>query len=110
MSQSEALVDAGGQAVVLTYSNPASEYDALHRRAIVVNRGHRGRMRLTGAKAADVLTGLVTNDVNALSAGMGQYAAALTPKGKLVADLRILALEDGFLVDGSSRAWEGWTT
>jgi tRNA-modifying protein YgfZ len=107
--QSEALVEVGGQPVVLTYSNPAAEYDALRRRAIVVNRSHRGRMRFTGEKAADVLTGLVTNDVGALTKGMGQYAAALTPKGKVLADLRILALDDGFLADVSSRSREAWT-
>jgi folate-binding protein YgfZ len=106
---SEALVEVGGQQVVLTYSNPAAEYEALRRRAIAINRSHRGRMRFTGEKAADVLTGLVTNDVAALAQGGGQYAAALTPKGKVLADLRILALEDGFLVDVSSRAREAWT-
>src|ERR1043166_9551444 len=105
---SEALVEVSGQPVVLTYSNPAAEYEALRRRAIVINRNHRGRMRFTGEKAADVLTGLVTNDVGALAKGMGQYAAALTPKGKLLADLRILALDDGFLADVSPRSREPW--
>jgi tRNA-modifying protein YgfZ len=108
MSYTEALVDLAGQAVVLTYSSVAAEYDALRRKAVVVNRSHRARMRFTGPKAADVLTGLVTNDVSALAPGQGQYAAALTAKGKVVADLRILALEDGFLTDASPRARDGW--
>jgi tRNA-modifying protein YgfZ len=110
MTQTEALIDLAGQPVVLTYSSVAAEYEALRRRAIVVNRSHRARMRFTGAKAAEVLTGLVTNDVSALSPGQGQYAAALTAKGKVVADLRILATEDGFLTDVSARAKEGWLT
>src|SRR4051794_12380338 len=105
---SEAHVEVAGQPVVLTYSNPAAEYEALRRRAIVIHRGHRGRMRFTGEKAADVLTGLVTNDVAVLAKGTGQYAAALTPKGKVLADLRILALDDGFLTDASSRARDAW--
>ena len=108
MAQTEALIDLAGQAVVLTYSSITAEYEALRRRAILVNRSHRHRMRFVGAKAAEVLTGLVTNDVTALKPGEGQYAAALTPKGKVVADLRILALEDGFLVDASPRARDGW--
>ena len=108
MTQLEAIVDLAGQNVVLTYSGVASEYEAIHRRAIVVNRSHRARMRFTGAKAADVLTGLVTNDVSALLAGQGQYAAALTAKGKMVADLRILRLDDSYLTDVSPRARDGW--
>lgn len=108
MVQTEALIDVAGQPVVLSYSSISNEYEALRRRAIVVNRSYRARMRFVGAKSADVLTGLVTNDVSALTAGQGQYAAALTAKGKVVADLRILALEDGFLTDASPRSREGW--
>jgi folate-binding protein YgfZ len=108
MNGLESMVELAGQNVVLSYSGIESEYDALHRRAIVVNRSHRARMRFVGEKAADVLSGLVTNDVTALLPGQGQYAAALSPKGRVVADLRILRLEDGFLTDVSARARDGW--
>lgn len=109
MVHTEALIDIAGQPVVLAYSSVAAEYEALRRRAIVVNRNHRARMHFTGAKAAEVLTGLVTNDVGALLPGQGQYAAALTAKGKVVADVRILRFEDDrFLADVSPRAREGW--
>src|SRR5207237_6486718 len=108
MAQTEALIELAGQPVVLTYSSITAEYEALRRRAVVVNRSHRLRMRFAGAKAGEVLTGLVTNDVTALAPGQGQYAAALSAKGKVVADVRILALEDGFLTDTSPRARDGW--
>lgn len=108
MAHSETMVDVAGQAVVLTYSSVADEYEAIARRAIVVNQSHRGRMRFTGPKVADVLTGLVTNDVGALSVGQGQYASALTPKGKVVADMRILRFEDSYLTETSARSREGW--
>lgn len=106
--QLESIVDLGGQPVVWTYSGVSAEYEALHRRAVVVNRSHRARMRFTGAKAAEVLTGLVTNDVSALAAGQGQYAAALTAKGKVVADMRVLRMEDEFLTDVSPRTRDAW--
>ncbi|MEX2179795.1 MAG: hypothetical protein WD801_13855 [Gemmatimonadaceae bacterium] len=109
MVQMETLIDIAGQPVVLAYSSVAAEYEALRRRAIVVNRSHRGRMRFTGDKAADVLTGLVTNDVGSLVPGQGQYAVALTAKGKVMADLRILRFEDGFVTDVSPRARDGWS-
>jgi folate-binding protein YgfZ len=108
MPNTEAVVDVAGHAVVLTYSNVAAEYEALRRRAVVVDRSHRGRMRFTGAKTSEVLTGLLTNDVGALAAGQGQYAGALNAKGKVVADLRVLRVEDSYLTDVSARARDGW--
>ena len=104
------LVEVSGHPVVLTYSSVASEYEALRRRAIVVDRSQRARTRFTGQRAAETLTGIVTNDVVALEPGHGHYAAALTPKGKIVADLRVFREEDGFLVDTGPRAAEGWAT
>ena len=65
-------------------------------------------MRISGPKAAELVTGMVTNDVLALLSGEGQYAAALTPKGKIVADLRIFALDEALLIDASPAAAPGW--
>jgi folate-binding protein YgfZ len=86
----------------------AREYGALRGGAMLVDRSARTRATFTGVKSADVLTGLVTNDVLALSPGTGQYAAALSPKGKIIADLRIFAREGDFLVDVPPRAADGW--
>ncbi|HJQ19731.1 MAG TPA: hypothetical protein VJ867_05220 [Gemmatimonadaceae bacterium] len=106
----EASIELAGRPVVLSYTGLASEYDALHRRAIVVDRSHRHRMRFAGDKAADALNGLLTNDVTALHAGSGAYAAALTPKGKVAADVRVLRLETDILVDAPARARDGWVS
>ena len=73
--------DVGGRSVVLAYGSVAAEYESLHARAAVFDRSHRGRLRLKGARAAEMVTGLVTNDVSALAPGQGCYAAALTAKG-----------------------------
>ena len=81
-----------------------NEYSALHNGALFFDRSDRTRTRISGPRAAELLTGMVTNDVSSLVAGEGQYAAALTPKGKIVADLRIFALEDSLLVDTSPAA------
>jgi folate-binding protein YgfZ len=108
MTPANTTIELAGKSVVLTYSNVGAEYEALRRRAIVVDRSHRGRMRFSGAKAADVLTGLVTNDVGVLQPGQGQYAVALSPKGKVVADMRVLRTEDSYLTDASPRSRDGW--
>jgi tRNA-modifying protein YgfZ len=55
-----------------------------------------------------MVAGLVTNDVAGLTAGQGCYAAALTAKGKIVADLRIFVEEASVLVDAPPRAGDAW--
>jgi tRNA-modifying protein YgfZ len=83
-------------------------YQALREGALVADRSDRLRMTFTGAKAAESLTGLVTNDVVSLTPGRGQYAAALTNKGKILADVRIFARINDFLVDASAMAGQQW--
>lgn len=85
-----------------------NEYSALHNSALFFDRSDRMRMRISGPKAAELVTGMVTNDVSGLRPGEGQYAAALTAKGKIVADLRIFALEEGLLIDANTAAAAGW--
>lgn len=88
---------------------PGSEgYQALSRGAVVFDRSDRLRMRVTGAKAAELVNGMVTSDVSSLTNRRGQYSAALTAKGKIVADPRIFAVEDGLLVDVGAAASRGW--
>jgi tRNA-modifying protein YgfZ len=65
----------------------------------LLDRSERGRLALTGGDRRTFLNGQVTNDVEALEPGQGCYAAFLTPKGKMLGDLRILATEDELLLD-----------
>ena len=85
-----------------------NEYSALHNSALLFDRSDRLRMRISGPKASELVTGMVTNDVSGLTPGEGQYAAALTAKGKIVADLRIFALDESLLIDTSAAAATGW--
>jgi folate-binding protein YgfZ len=56
----------------------------------LVDRSERGKLALTGEDRKAFLNGQVTNDIEALTAGEGCYAAFLTPKGKMLGDLRVL--------------------
>ncbi|MBA3671851.1 MAG: folate-binding protein YgfZ [Gemmatimonadaceae bacterium] len=96
--------DVGGRSVVLAYGSVAAEYEALHTRAALFDRSHRGRLRVRGGRAAEMVNGLVTNDVAALAPGQGCYAAALSAKGKIVADVRVFVEDDSVLVDVPARA------
>ncbi len=96
----------------------ATQYAALRAGALLVDHGARDLWTFRGAKAAETVTGLVTNDIAGLAPGLGCYAAALTPKGRIVADVRIYACDpaagtdwlDGvaLVVDVPERAAEGW--
>lgn len=100
--------EIAGRTVVRSYGDPAREYEALREGAMLVDRGARLRMTFAGPQAVETLAGIVTNDVGSLQPGDGQFAAALTPKGKIVADLRIFRQADRLLVDVPPRAAEGW--
>jgi folate-binding protein YgfZ len=69
---------------------PTSEYQAVTEACGLVDRSQRGKLALIGSQTKGFLQGQVTNDVEALTAGEGCYAAFLTPKGKMLGDLRIL--------------------
>jgi len=70
----------------------AAEYSTLTERGGFVNRSERGKLGLTGSGAIEFLNGQVTNELVGLGPGEGCYAAFLTHKGKMLGDLRILAV------------------
>src|SRR4051812_40224920 len=65
----------------------------------LIDRSERGKLALTGEDRKEFLNGQVTNDVEALRNGEGCYAAFLTPKGKMLGDLRVLDADDELLLD-----------
>ena len=69
-----------------------AEYQALLEGCGLLDRSERGKLALSGAGALEFLNGQVTNELIALQPGEGCYAAFLTPKGKMLGDLRILAV------------------
>src|ERR1700753_2601977 len=76
-----------------------AEYRAVTEGCGLVDRSERGKLALTGSDAKTFLQGQVSNDVEALTPGAGCYAAFLTPKGKMLGDIRILDAGDEMLLD-----------
>jgi folate-binding protein YgfZ len=76
-----------------------SEYEAITQECGLVDRSARGKLALTGADAKSFLQGQVSNDVESLAPGEGCYAAFLTPKGKMLGDLRVLDTGEELLLD-----------
>lgn len=71
---------------------PAEEHGIVSERCGLLDRSERGKLALTGAGAVEFLNGQVTNELADLAPGEGRYAAFLTHKGKMLGDLRILAV------------------
>jgi folate-binding protein YgfZ len=74
-------------------------YEALRSGAGLLDRSARGKLALTGSDAKAFLHGQVSNDVEGLAPGRGCYAALLTPKGKMLGDVRILDAGSELLLD-----------
>jgi folate-binding protein YgfZ len=83
-------------------------YRALHDAAALVDRSARVRMTFSGAQAKAALGGLLTNDVAALVPGSGLRAAALTPKGRVIALVRVADRGEDLLVDADAAAGAGF--
>jgi folate-binding protein YgfZ len=78
---------------------PVTRAAALRTGAVVVPLAGRGSLAVTGPDAAELLHGLLTNEIKALRPGAGCHAALLTPKGKMRADLVVLRTGDEILLD-----------
>src|SRR5664279_4825484 len=72
-----------------------AEQRALREGCGLLDRAERGKLALPGAGAVEFLNGQVTNELAGLQPGEGRYAAFLTAKGKMLGDVRILAVGDG---------------
>jgi folate-binding protein YgfZ len=76
-----------------------ADYRTITEACGVLDRSERGKLALAGPDAASFLQGQVSNDIEGLTVGAGCYAAFLTPKGKMLGDLRVLNAGDELLLD-----------
>ena len=77
----------------------AEDYATATERVGLLDRSGRGKLALSGPGAREFLHGQLTQDILALTSGHGAYAAFLTPKGKMLGDLRVLDTGEELLLD-----------
>jgi len=82
-----------------TISSFEADYATATEAVGLLDSSERGKLALTGAAAKEFLHGQVTQDISALTPGHGCYAAFLTPKGKMLGDLRVLDATTELLLD-----------
>jgi len=83
------FAELNGRLVPRRYGDPAAEYAAARQAAVLVDRSDRAVVRFHGRDPVRMLHGLVSNDLAGAPPGQGVYAALLTPKGKMIADVRL---------------------
>jgi len=106
LPEAAAFTEVAGVRLPEHFGDPDAEYRALREAAGVLDRATTGLLRLTGADRVRFLNGMITNDVKALTPGAGLYAALCSAQGKVLGDLRVLALEEALLLlcEASCRA------
>ncbi|MDX6402849.1 MAG: hypothetical protein QOH70_304 [Blastocatellia bacterium] len=85
----------------------STEYSAVRDGgAGVIDLSSRGRLLVSGSEAVMFLNGLITNDMKTLA--VNSWMAAIFPnvQGRLLAAVRIIHREDGFLIDTESPTLE----
>ena len=103
-----AFGEVAGRRVARHYGDGAAEYRAVRESTGVADRADRARFRLWGKDPARMVHGLITNDLLKAAPGQGVYAAMLTAKGRMIADVRVFRRADGeVLVSIAREALEG---
>ena len=81
------------------YSDVPDEVGNVRSNFGIIDLSNRGKLRLSGKEHLKLLQGMITNDVVELEDSKGVYATSLTPKGKIITDMRVHKLEGYTLID-----------
>jgi aminomethyltransferase len=85
----------------------SKDYAAVHDGgAGLIDLSSRGRIAVAGLEAAKFLNGLVTNDVKALAPRFWLPAIFPNVQGRILAAVRIMNLDDHFLIDTEAATYE----
>lgn len=87
-----------GWTLPLHYSDPISEHLAVRSDIGITDISYQGVLELTGEDRASFLHRLVSNDVENLSVGEGNYSTLLTHRGKIIADIYVYNLEESIYI------------
>jgi aminomethyltransferase len=99
------LIDFGGWEMPVHYSSITDEHLAVRNAVGIFDISHMGEVTVSGAAAAQFLNRLLTNDINKLLPGLGQYTLMCNDRGGVIDDLYAYRLcgDVYFLVINASR-------
>jgi folate-binding protein YgfZ len=83
-----AFGERAGREIVQHYGDPDAEYAAARSAAVLADLSFRDAIRVTGEERLSWFHGVCTNDIKGLAEWSCAYAAIVTVKGAMVADVR----------------------
>jgi aminomethyltransferase len=81
------LVPFAGFEMPVQYSGISAEHTAVRQRAGLFDVSHMGELWFSGTRAAEVVDGLVTNDIGRLDDGRAAYTCCCNEQGTILDDL-----------------------
>ena len=99
------MVDFAGWEMPVQYSTITAEHQAVRTAAGLFDIAHMGRLRFTGADAAQMLDRIVTADVASIQTGQVRYALICNERGGILDDVLVYNFSDFYLlvVNASNR-------
>ena len=87
------------------YSSIVDEHLAVRKAAGLFDISHMGEVHVGGAGAAAFLNHLLTNDINKIAVGQGQYTLMCNERGGVIDDLYAyhIGLDEYLLIINASR-------
>lgn len=76
-----------------------AEYVAATERVGEIDRSERGKLAVSGLDRAAFLDSVLSNDIAGIAVGAGADATLLTPKGRMLAEVRVLRTDDELALD-----------
>ena len=98
-SEGAIFEEFSGWTMPRSYGNESDEYKAVRNDVGIVDLSHHGKIELRGKEHIKFLQGILSSDVKRLVEGSGQYATFLTPKGRIISDMRLYRRGDSVLLE-----------
>src|SRR5678815_6186724 len=102
------MVSFDGWLMPVQYTSIVEEHLAVRNNVGVFDISHMGQFIVDGAGARDWLNSMLTNNVDKLDVGIGQYTFLLNDRGGIIDDLIVYRIDDQkyLLVVNAARADE----
>jgi aminomethyltransferase len=93
------MIEFGGWTMPVFYAGIMAEHQAVRNRVGIFDISHMGQIEVSGTAATEWLNTLVTNNLENLSVGGGQYTLMLNERGGVIDDLIVYRrTEAGYLM------------
>ena len=92
--------------LAVQFTDTVSEHEAVRNGVGIADISYHGTLSLTGEDRAKFLHRLLSNDVENLSDGEGNYTLLLTNRGKIIADMKVHILGEAIYISTAAECTE----